>query len=90
MVLIARRLVLSKHSRSSNASVLSDLQASLLEEKKRRDELEELKRQRQEDEQLGTECALIDKEARDAQQKQQEAQRKRETIVRQVAMNISA
>lgn len=66
---------------------MSDLHASLLEEKKRRDELEELKRQRQEDEQLDTECVLIDKEARDAPQRQQEAQRKRETIVRQVAMN---
>ncbi|XP_069378750.1 uncharacterized protein [Paralichthys olivaceus] len=78
---------ISRFSRGSSTSVLSDLQASLLEEKKRRDELEELKRQQREDEELDTECALIDKEARDAQQRQQEAQQKREKIVRKVATN---
>lgn len=78
---------ISRVSRGSNTSVLSDLQASLLEGKKRRDELEELKRQQMEDEELDAECALIDKEARDAQQRQQEAQQKREKIVRNVATN---
>lgn len=44
---------ISRLSRSSHASNLSDLQVSILEET-RRDELEELKGQRQEDKELFT------------------------------------
>lgn len=77
---------ISRHSRSSLASNLSDLQVSILEEKMR-DELEELKRQRQEEEELEEKRILIDEEARAAQEIQHNAQKEREKIVRQI--NIS-
>ena len=66
---------------------MSDLQASILQEKGRKDELEELKRQQLEDKQLDEKCKLIDERARTAQQCQENAHKEREKIVRQVEMN---
>lgn len=77
----------SRQSRSSHVTNLSDLQASLLEEKEIEDELEELKRQRQEDNELDEKCRLIDQRAKTAQQIQEEAHRERETLVRQIALD---
>lgn len=78
----------SRHSRDSrHAPNLSDLQASILQEKGRKDELEELKRQQLEDKQLDEKCKLIDERARAAQQCQENAHKEREKMVRQVEMN---
>ena len=54
--------------------------------RRQRDELEELKRQQQEDKELDEQCRLIDHKARSAQHEQEDAQKERERIVRQVGM----
>lgn len=73
----------SYRSSSSHTSRLSDTQHCMLDEKAKRDELEELRKQRQEDDELDEKCALIDKKAKDAQRVQEEAHREREKLIRQ-------
>jgi len=77
----------SSHSGRSHASHLSDLQISILDGKRRRDELEELKRQRTEERQLDEQCKSIDEKARAAQHLQEDAHKERESVVRQVEMD---
>lgn len=45
--------------------------------------MEELRKQRQKEEELDDKCALIDMKARDAQRTQEEANRERERLIRQ-------
>ena len=78
---------MSRHSSGSHTSHLSDLQVSVLDEKKRKDELEELKRQRQEERLLDEQCKSIDERARAAQHMQEDAHKERERIVRQVEID---
>lgn len=68
---------------------MSDTQHCILDEKAKRDELEELRRQRQEDDELDEKCALIDRKAREAQRVQEEAQRERERLIRQRWIDVS-
>uniref|UniRef100_A0A0E9VX94 Uncharacterized protein n=1 Tax=Anguilla anguilla TaxID=7936 RepID=A0A0E9VX94_ANGAN len=63
LLLHPRSKLISQYSRcssGSHASAFSDLQFSLLEEKHKRDELEELKRQREEEKELHEQCKEID------------------------------
>ena len=76
-----------RHSRGSNICNLNNHQASILEGKTKRDELEEPKRQRQEDEEFDKKCKLIDEEVRAVQERQENVHEKREKIVILVEMN---
>ena len=77
----------SRHSGSDQAPSLSDIQISILKEKEKRDELEELKRQSQENKELDEQFKTIDEATRAAQNRQADAQRERERLARQVGMN---
>lgn len=78
---------LSRRSSSSHTSKLSEIQHCILDEKTKRDELEELRRQRREDEELDEKCSLIDKKAKEAQRVQEEAHNERERLIRQTDMD---